>query len=78
MNDHEEVAAAGRALERTKERTMEAMLALTGATATLLWVLAAILVIAGIVTLIRGSVVAGVVLIIVGLLVGPGGASVFK
>jgi hypothetical protein len=57
---------------------MEAMLALTGATATLLWVLAAILVIAGIVTLIRGSVVAGVVLIIVGLLVGPGGASVFK
>ena len=57
---------------------MEAMLALTGATATLLWVVAAILVIAGIVTLIRGSVVAGVVLIIVGLLVGPGGASVFK
>ena len=57
---------------------MEAMLALTGATATLLWVLAAILVIAGIVTRIRGSVVAGVVLIIVGLLVGPGGASVFK
>jgi hypothetical protein len=57
---------------------MEAMLALTGATATLLWVLAAILVIAGIVTLIRGSVVAGVILIIVGLLVGPGGASVFK
>ena len=34
---------------------MEAMLALTGATATLLWVLAAILVIAGIVTLIRGA-----------------------
>ncbi len=57
---------------------MDALLALTGATATLLWVLAAILVIAGIVTAIRGSVVAGVVLIIVGLLVGPGGASVFK
>jgi hypothetical protein len=57
---------------------MEALLALTGGTATLLWVLAVILVVAGIVTAIRGSVVAGVVLIIVGLLVGPGGASVFK
>ncbi len=57
---------------------MEAMLALTGATATLLWVLAAILVISGIVMAIRGNVVAGVVIIIIGLLVGPGGASVFK
>jgi hypothetical protein len=58
--------------------TMEAVLALTGSTANLLWILAAILVIAGIVTVLRGSVVAGVVLIIVGLLVGPGGANVFK
>jgi hypothetical protein len=44
---------------------------------TLLWALAVILVIAGIVTLLRGGVVAGVVLIIVGLLVGPGGVSLF-
>lgn len=44
---------------------------------TILWVLAVILVIAGIVTLLRGGVVAGVVLIIVGLLVGPGGVSIF-
>jgi len=43
----------------------------------LLFILAAILVISGIVSLVRGQVVAGVVLIIVGLLVGPGGASVF-
>ena len=57
---------------------MNAILALTGSTASLLWILAAILVIAGIVTVLRGSVVAGVVLIIVGLLVGPGGANVFK
>jgi hypothetical protein len=35
-------------------------------------------VIAGIVTLIRGQVVYGVVLIIVGLLVGPGGVSIWK
>lgn len=46
--------------------------------ATLLWIIAAILVIAGIVTLVRGGVLAGVVLIIVGLLVGPGGVSIFS
>jgi len=54
------------------------ILALSNGAATLLWILAVILVIAGIVTLLRGGVVAGVVLIIVGLLVGPGGVSIFK
>ena len=44
---------------------------------TLLWILAVILVIAGIVTAVRGQVLLGIVLVIVGLLVGPGGASVF-
>lgn len=44
----------------------------------LLWILAVILVVAGIVTLIRGSVLYGVVLIVVGLLVGPGGVSLFS
>lgn len=43
----------------------------------LLWILAAILVIAGIVSLVRGQILWGVVLVIVGLLVGPGGVSVF-
>ena len=57
---------------------MLALFALTGATATLLWVLAAILVIAGIIALFRGGVLAGVALIVVGCLVGPGGASIFK
>jgi hypothetical protein len=57
---------------------MLALLAMTGGTATLLWVLAAILVIAGILSLFRGSVLAGAVLIIIGLLVGPGGVSIFK
>jgi hypothetical protein len=42
-----------------------------------LWVLAVILVIAGIVSLVRGAVLAGILLIIAGLLVGPGGVSVF-
>ena len=45
--------------------------------ATLLWILAVILVVAGIISLVRGSVVMGIVLIIVGLLVGPGGVSLF-
>jgi len=53
------------------------MLVATEGAATLLWILAAILVIAGIVTLVRGAVLAGIVLIIVGLLVGPGGVSIF-
>ncbi|WP_169077430.1 GPGG-motif small membrane protein [Microcella alkalica] len=45
--------------------------------ATLLWIIAAILVIAGIVTLVRGQVLWGIVLIVLGLLVGPGGVSLF-
>jgi hypothetical protein len=43
----------------------------------LLWILAVILVIGGIVALVRGAVLYGIVLIVVGLLVGPGGVSVF-
>ncbi len=43
----------------------------------ILWLLAVILVVWGIVTLIRGGILMGVVLIIVGLLVGPGGVSIF-
>ena len=43
----------------------------------LLWILAVILVVVGIVTLIRGSVLFGIGLIIVGLLVGPLGVNVF-
>jgi hypothetical protein len=45
--------------------------------AFILWLLAVILVIWGIVTLVRGQVLMGIVLIIVGLLVGPGGVSIF-
>jgi hypothetical protein len=46
-------------------------------TATLLWILAVILVIAGIFALLRRQILWGVVLIVVGLLVGPGGVSIF-
>ena len=56
------------------------MLALIVAAATgnVLWIIAAILVIAGVVVLIRGQVVAGIVLIVLGLLVGPGGVTIFE
>lgn len=44
---------------------------------SVLWIIAAILVIAGIVTLLRRRIIPGIVLIVVGLLVGPGGVSIF-
>lgn len=44
---------------------------------TLLFIIAAVLVIAGIVSLVRRQMLMGVVLIVLGLLVGPGGASIF-
>jgi len=40
--------------------------------ATLLWILGVVLIIAGIVSLVRRQILWGVVLIVVGLLVGPG------
>lgn len=45
--------------------------------ATLLWIIAVILVIAGVFALVRRQLLWGAVLIIVGLLVGPGGVSIF-
>ncbi len=45
--------------------------------ALILWILAVALVIAGIVSLVRRELLLGVVLIVVGLLVGPGGVSLF-
>jgi hypothetical protein len=54
------------------------LLGLTGAAATLLWIIAVVLVISGIVMLFRGGVAAGIILIVVGFLIGPGGVSIFK
>jgi len=45
---------------------------------TVLWILAAILVIVGIVQLFQGQIILGIVLIVVGFLVGPGGYSIFR
>ena len=57
---------------------MLSILAMTGATASLLWIIAAVFVIWGIVTLVRGGILSGVMLIIIGLLIGPGGVSIFR
>lgn len=42
-----------------------------------LWLLAVVLVVSGIVALVRGAALYGIALIVIGLLVGPGGVSVF-
>lgn len=43
----------------------------------ILWIIAVILVIAGIAAILRKQLIWGIVLIVVGLLVGPGGVSIF-
>lgn len=43
----------------------------------LLWLLAVVLVVAGVVYVVRGAWLIGLLLIVVGLLIGPGGVSIF-
>jgi hypothetical protein len=45
---------------------------------TVLWILAVVLVTAGIFALFRKAILWGIILIVVGFLVGPGGVSIFK
>ena len=45
--------------------------------ATILWIIAVIIGIFGILRLIRGDILVGIVLIVVAFLVGPGGVSIF-
>jgi hypothetical protein len=44
----------------------------------ILWLIAAALVIFGIVRILQGDILLGIVLIVVGCLVGPGGVSIFS
>ena len=46
--------------------------------ALLLWLIAAVLVIVGIVQLFQGQILFGILLIVVGCAVGPGGWSIFR
>jgi hypothetical protein len=45
--------------------------------ALILWIIAVILVVAGILAIFRKELLWGIVLIVVGFLVGPGGVSIF-
>lgn len=44
----------------------------------LMWLLAVVLVIAGVVQLLQGQIILGIVLVVIGMGVGPGGFSFFK
>ncbi|MEI6497748.1 MAG: GPGG-motif small membrane protein [Actinomycetota bacterium] len=44
----------------------------------ILWILAIVLVVSGVVAILRKELLWGIVLIVVGLLVGPGGVSIFN
>ena len=46
--------------------------------ARVLWIIAAVIAVVGIVTLISGSIIWGIVLLVVAALVGPGGYSIFQ
>jgi hypothetical protein len=46
--------------------------------ATILWVIAVILAIVGIVQLIQGQIIFGIVLLVAACVVGPGGYSMFR
>lgn len=46
--------------------------------AFILWLIAVILVIVGIVQIFQGQIILGIVLIVLGFLIGPGGYSIFQ
>jgi hypothetical protein len=45
---------------------------------TVLWVIAVIIAVIGVIVLISGSIIWGIILLIVAALVGPGGYSIFR
>ncbi len=45
---------------------------------TILWVIAVIIAIIGVVQLLQGQIILGIVLLVVACLVGPGGYSIFR
>jgi TM2 domain-containing membrane protein YozV len=46
--------------------------------ATVLWVIAVVLAIVGVVQLLQGQIILGIVLLVAAALVGPGGYSIFR
>jgi len=50
----------------------------TNMNATTLWIIAAVIAVIGIIVLISGSVLWGIILLVVAAVVGPGGYSIFQ
>lgn len=46
--------------------------------ASVLWILAVLFVIAGLIGVLQGNVLIGLLLVLIGVLIGPGGVSVFS
>jgi hypothetical protein len=46
--------------------------------AFLLWILAVLLVVGGVINLLQGQILFGIILIVVGCAIGPGGYSIFN
>ena len=46
--------------------------------ANVLWIIAAVIAIIGVIMLINGAVIGGIILLVVAALVGPGGYSIFN
>jgi hypothetical protein len=49
-----------------------------GMNASVLWILAVLFVIAGLIGVLQGNVLIGLLLVLIGVLIGPGGVSVFS
>lgn len=45
---------------------------------TILWIASVVLIIVGVIQLIQGALLFGIVLLVIGLLIGPGGVSVYN
>lgn len=45
---------------------------------SILWIIAVLFVIAGLLAVLQGNLLLGIVLIVIGLVVGPGGVSIFS
>jgi hypothetical protein len=66
---------------RTSTAQMRRACRIKGATlmnATVLWIIAVILVVVGVIQLLQGQIILGIVLLIAAALVGPGGYSLFR
>jgi uncharacterized membrane protein len=72
------VSFATRRREGDMFEALGLLAAKNGSFHTVLWIIAVVLVIAGIFALLRKAILWGIILIVVGFLVGPGGVSVFK